>query len=200
MRLLARSGSAGAVTTVCALLLMGCGTTSVDSGGLSAEDRDTVQSTLNTLHGSNIAAQLVGISETVQELPAACRVHLVSGNPTTLKVYVFWIPYTGGNNYTWLNMMLTPRSSDDRFHLGAAHPVLPGGTLDPNGQGVNPYSVDTTVLSAYGRQQRIRNHAVLIAHAGDTLSAPGANCQVLRNGDLRLVPNQPNGHDKPTHG
>jgi hypothetical protein len=197
---LADIGPVGAVTAVCAVLLASCGTTSVDSGGLSANDRDAAQGVLNTLHGSNIATQLVGISETVQELPAACRVHVVSGNPTKLKVYVFWIPYTGGNNYTWLNMTLTPNPSDDTFHLGAAHPVLPGGQLNPDGQGVNPYSVDTTVLSAYGRQQRIRNHAMLIAHAGDTLSAPGANCQVLRNGDLRLLPNQPGGDEKSTHG
>jgi hypothetical protein len=81
-----------------------------------------------------------------------------------------------------------PRTST--FDLGTADPVLlPGGRLSTNGRTVNPLSVDTTVLSRYGAEQAKKSHATLVAHGGDAFAKPGAGCQVLANGSLRLLPN-----------
>jgi hypothetical protein len=172
------------------LVVAGCGSTQLDSGGLSAGDRSAAQDALDTLHGSNIPVQLVAISEMVEETPAACRVHLVSKHPERLQGLRVLDPAHRGNDYTWLNMTLTGDRAGDRFQLGAAHPVLPGGQLSANGRNVVPGTVDTTLLSRYGPAQARKSHETMLAHAGDAFSKPGANCQVLSNGDLRLVPNQ----------
>ncbi len=182
--------AACAATAVGIALLAGCGATAQpDPGGLSAADRGAAQVAMDALHGSNIPLQLLAISEGVQETPAACRVHLVSSHPETFKVYVFWIPYLGGEDYTWLNMTITEDRTRDTFSLGDAHPVLPSGQLSANGRSVVPFTVDTTLLSRYGPQQARKSHQLLLAHAGNAFSKPGASCQVLMNGDLRLLPN-----------
>jgi hypothetical protein len=49
--------------------------------------------------------------------------------------------------------------------------------------------VDTTVLSRYGPQQARKSHKTLVAHGGDAFAKPGATCQLLTNGSLRLLPN-----------
>lgn len=165
-----------------------CGGEAVDSGGLSSGDRSAAQAAMNALHGSNIPLQLVAISQNVQEAPAACRVHVASEQPRTFHVYLFWTPWLAGEDYTWLTMTLTEKRSDDRFHLGSAHPVLPGGQLSANARSVVPWSVDTTLLSRYGPAQARKTHRLLVANAGDTLSKPTARCQVLMNGDLKLLP------------
>ena len=58
------------------------------------------------------------ISRWVQNAPAACRIHLVSGNPNTYEVYVFWIPYLAAEPYVWLNMEVTKDPRTSTFHLG----------------------------------------------------------------------------------
>ncbi len=171
------------------LVLAACGTTTVDSSGLSSADRGAAQTALSALDGSNIPLLVLAISGDVQEAPVACRLHLVTHQPRTFKVYMFWIPWLAGEDYTWLNMTLSEDRSHDRFHLGSAHPVLPGGQLSANGRSIVPGTVDTNLLSKYGRQQLKKNHEVLVAHAGDVFTQPGSGCQVLRNGDLRLLPN-----------
>jgi hypothetical protein len=180
-----------ALISTTAWALTGCGTEKVDPGQLSAGQRSTAQTALNTLHRSNIASQLVAISENAQAVPTACRVHPLSTDSDTFHVYVFWIPWLGGEDYAWLNMTIAADPSRDKFHLGLAHPVLPGGRLSQNGTGIVPWSADTTLLSLYGPAQARKSHEVLLAHAGDAFSKPGASCQVLRNGDLRLLPDRP---------
>jgi hypothetical protein len=184
----------GSSVALCALvvggLLAGCGSdTRVDSGGLTAGDRNDAQTALSALHGSNVALQLVSITNLVQATPATCRLHLASSDPTRFHVYVFWIPWLGSQSYTWLNMSVTKDPSRDVFNLGTAKPVLPGGSLTPNGRSVDPFTQDTTLLSRYGPAQAKRNQEVLMAHAGDVFTNPGAKCELLANGDLRLVPN-----------
>ena len=50
-------------------------------------------------------------------------------------------------------MKVTEDPQTSTFHLGTAEPVLlPGGRLSANGRAVNPRSVDTTLLSRYGRE------------------------------------------------
>ena len=161
----------------------------VDSGGLTAGDRKSAQDALSALHGSNVALQLVTTTKIVESTPAACRVHLDSTSPATFRVYVFWIPWLGSETYTWLDMKVTKDPKQDTFVMGTAKPVLPGGILTANGRSVDPYSQDTTLLSKYGPQQAKRNQQVLIEHAGNAFQKPGARCQVLQNGDLRLLPN-----------
>jgi hypothetical protein len=160
-----------------------------DSGGLTSADRSTAQAAMDALDGSNIPLQLLAISTGAQETPAACRVHLVASNPTTFKLYLFWIPYLGGEDYTWLNMTITNDPNRDTFSLGVAHPVLPSGQLSTNGRSIVPFTVDTALLSSYGPQQARKSRELLIAHAGNAFSKPAASCQVLMNGDLRLLAN-----------
>ena len=181
----ARLGLAGLAGAVA---LAGCGG-GVDSGGLSAGDRKAAQAAMDGLQGSNITTQLVSLSTTAGRVPAACRVHLESRDPLTFKVYVFWIPFIGPQAYTWLQMTLTKNVSEDRFHLGTAEAVSPSGVQLANGEIVAPSASNYDPLSMGGKRQEQRNRRALKAHAGDVFSKPGANCQVLMNGYLRLVPN-----------
>jgi hypothetical protein len=178
------------VTAACALALAGCGSDAVDAGGLTAHDRTAAQRAVDGLQNSNIPLQLVAITRWVQNVPAACRIHLASRSPDTYEVYVFWIPYLAAEPYVWLNMKLTNDPKTSTFHLGTSEPVLlPGGRLSPNGRTVNPRSIDTTLLSRYGPQQVRKSQRTLRAHGGDVFAKPGASCQLLTNGSLRLVPN-----------
>jgi hypothetical protein len=88
---------------VCAFALAGCASDGADSGGLTTHDRTAAQGALDELQNSNISLQLVAITRWVQNVPAACRIHLESRNPNTYKVYVFWIPYLAAEPYVWLN-------------------------------------------------------------------------------------------------
>jgi hypothetical protein len=172
------------------LVLAGCGSNAVDSGGLTAHDRAAAQSAMDTLQNTNISLQLRAITKWVQRVPEACRIRVVSQNPSTYEVYVFWIPYLAVEPYVWLNMKVTNDPRTSTFHLGTSEPVLlPGGRLSVNGRTVNPRSVDTTLLSRYGPQQVRKSHETLIAHGGDVFAKPGAPCQVLKNGSLRVLPN-----------
>jgi hypothetical protein len=177
------------VAMLAGLVLAGCGSGSADSGGLTTHDRAAAQGALDELQGSNIPLQLVAITRWVQKVPAACRVRLASRDPDTYDVYVFWIPYLAAEPYVWLNMKVTKDPKTSTFHLGTSEPVLlPGGRLSSNGRAVNPRSVDTTVLSRYGPKQAKKSHDTLVAHGGDVFAKPGATCQLLTNGSLRLLP------------
>jgi len=183
-------GPALAVLVVaCVVALTGCGGGGVDSGGLSAGEGTDARAAIASLQGSNITRQLLNITETLQSIPSACRVHLVSRDPSTFRVYVFWIPWLGSESYTWLDMTITKEGSKGTFRLGTEKPVLPGGRLLNDGRSIDPYSIDTNLLSRYGPQQARKNREVLRAHAGDTFAKPGASCQLLKNGSLRLLPN-----------
>jgi hypothetical protein len=171
------------------LALAGCGSDAVDSGGLTAPDRKAAQTALDGLRNSNISDQLVTITKWVQSAPAACRIRLVSRNPNTFKVYVFWIPWLAAEPYVWLNMRVTDNPRTSTFHLGNVEPILPGGRLKLDRRSVKPGSVDTTLLSRYGPQQAKKSREILVAHGGDVFAKPGAKCQLLQNGSLRLLPN-----------
>lgn len=170
----------------------GCGSASVDSGGLSRNDRNEAQIALNALQGSNISTQLVALTATAGQVPAACQVHLVSRSPATFKVYIFWIPYVGPSSYSWITMLITKDGPSDKFHLGTQRAVFPGGLLVAGGGLVpDPLADYDSPLSRYGPQQIKINHRVLMAHAGDVFSKPRTRCQVLMNGYLKLLPNPP---------
>jgi hypothetical protein len=171
------------------LALAGCGSDAVDSGGLTPPERKSAQSAMDALQDSNISLQLVTITRWVQSAPAACRIRLVSGNPGTFKVYLFWIPWLAAAPYVWLNMNVTNDPRTSTFRLGTAQPVLPGGRLNRDGRTINRGSVDTTLLSRYGPQQARKSQEILVAHGGDVFAKPGARCQLLMNGSLRLLPN-----------
>ena len=168
------------------LSLAGCTGDGADSGGLTSPERKTAQRALDTLQDSNISTQLVTITRWVQSPPAACRVRLVSENPNTYKVYVFWIPWLAAAPYVWVNMKLTDDPQTSTFHLDSAQPVLPGGRLNRDGRTINRGSVDTTLLSRYGAPQAKKGRQILVANGGDVFAKPSAACQLLENGSLRL--------------
>ena len=179
------------------LALAGCGSHGggsakgvVDSGGLTAQDRQAAQRVLDGLQNSNISFQLVSITRWVQRVPAVCRVHLSSRSSTKLEVYVFWIPWLAAEPYAWLNMNVGTDPRKGAFHLGTVEPVLSGGRLKRNGRSISPGSIDTTLLSRYGPRQARKGRQILAAHAGDVFAEPGARCQVLKNGSLRLLPSK----------
>jgi hypothetical protein len=178
------------VTAASMLALAGCASDAVDAGGLTAPERKTAQSAVDGLQNSNISLQLVTITRWVQSPPAACRIRLVSRNPSTYKVYLFWIPWLAAAPYVWLNMNVTNDPRTSTFHLGTAQPVLPGGRLNRDGRTINRASVDTTLLSRYGPLQARKSQEILVAHGGDVFAKPGARCQLLKNGSLRLLPNR----------
>jgi hypothetical protein len=154
----------------------------VKSGGLTRGERVDAQAAMDALQNSNISFQLVAISRWVQSVPAACRIRVVPGNPSMYKVYVFWIPSLAANPYVWLDMNVTNDPRTSTFHLGAVQPVL-SGPLNADGR-----TVDTSLLSRYGPEQARRSRQMLAAHGGDVFAKPGAKCQVLKNGSLRLLP------------
>lgn len=156
---------------------------------LSAEQVNDAQEAVDSLQDSNISTQLVTITTRwVQSRPAACRVALESESPRAYEVYLFWVPWLAAEPYIWLTMNVTGDPATSSFHLGTSQPVLPGGKLQSNGRTVNRLSVDTTLLSRYGPDQVRKGHEILLAHAGDVFAKPGAACEVLKNGSLRLVP------------
>jgi hypothetical protein len=175
------------VAAASVLALAGCGSDAVDSGGLTAGDRKTAQTAVDSLQDSNISLQLVTITQWVQSVPAACRVRVASRNPSTVKVYVFWVPWLAAAPYVWLNMKLTDDPRTSTFHLGTAQPVLPGGRLNRDGRTVNRASVDTTLLSRYGPEQARKGRQLMAAHGGDVFAKPSASCQVLENGSIRVL-------------
>jgi hypothetical protein len=169
--------------------VMRIATPAVGSGGLSAGERTDAQRALDALQDSNISLQLATITtKWAQSVPAACRIGLVSRNPNRFKAYVFWVPWLAAEPYIWLNMDLTGDPETSTFSLGTTQPVLPGGRLTRNGRNVNRLSVDTTLLSRYGSEQAGKGHEILVAHAGNVLTKPGATCEVLANGSLKLLP------------
>ena len=189
MRKIALAAHLALVAVAAAAVLAGCGSGAVDSGGLTGADRNSAQAALNALQHSSIPHTLINMTFASRLPPAACRVHLESRNPITFKVYIFWVPFIG-ESYTWLDMSITSAASRDTFHIGSAVAALPGGTLAPNGRSIVPKTRDfDTPLSVFGAQQTRRNTLALMAHAGHVFSKPGAKCQVLTNGYLRLVPN-----------
>jgi hypothetical protein len=171
-----------------ALALAGCTSDGADSGGLTSPERKTAQGVMDAMQKSNISLQLVSITRWVQSAPAACRVRLVSRNPNTYKVYVFWIPWLAAAPYVWVNMNITGDPRMGTFHLDTAQPVLPGGRLNRDGRTINRGSVDTTLLSRYGPPQAKKSQQLLRAKGGDVFAKPGASCQLLKNGSLRLLP------------
>ncbi len=174
-----------------AVTLAGCGRSNqtVTGSELTAGQRNAAQAALNALQHSSIPQTLLTVTYAARLAPATCRVHLESGSSRMFDVYVFWIPYIGPSSYTWLNMRISEDSSRDAFHLGTAISALPGGKLAPNGRTIIPRSVDFDApLALYGPQQAKRTKQVLAAHAGDVFSNPGAKCEVLTNGYLRLIP------------
>lgn len=184
----------------CLFALAGCGSQSgssdgltrgaVDSGGLTANERQAAQSSLDGLQNSNVSFQLLAITKWVQSVPTACRVRLSSQNPTTFDVYVFWVPWLASEPYAWLNMNVSTDPRKSTLSLGTVEPVLSGGRLKRNGRSISPGSIDTTLLSRYGARQAAKGREIMTAHAGGAFSKPGANCQVLQNGSLRLLPNK----------
>jgi hypothetical protein len=175
------------------LALAGCGGSGggpVDSGGLTAGDRNEAQAAMDALQSSNLPHTLISLTGKSWKAPTTCRVHLASKNPSTFDVYIFWVPYFGQQSYIWLNMTLTKDATKDRFHLGTAPPVLPGGIVLPGGKGIAPGSLDYDApLSGYGPEQVRKNRAAIAAHAGRAFAKPGGSCQILANGYLRLLPN-----------
>lgn len=186
------------VAGACLFALAGCGgggsssltQGAVDSGGLTANERQAAQRSLDGLQNSNVSFQLVAITKWVQRVPAVCRVRLSSQNPATFDVYVFWIPWLASEPYAWLNMNVTTDPHKSTLHLGTVEPVLSGGRLKRNGRSISPGSIDTTLLSRYGPEQARKGREILTAHAGNVFSKPGGNCQVLQNGSLRLLPSK----------
>jgi hypothetical protein len=164
-----RALALGLLVAIGGVAVSGCGGSGRDSGGLTAGERNDAQAAMNALQNSNIPLQLVGLTTVAGLAPAACRVHLSSHDPNTFKVYVFWVPTERTRPYSWLEMTITKDAGRDAFHLGTALPVSPS----------------TTGKRAQARIDR----SVISAHAGDTFTKPGADCQVLMNGNLRLVPN-----------
>jgi hypothetical protein len=171
-----------------ACVVASCTSDAVGPGGLTGRERNAAQNAMDALQNSNISLQLVKISQWVQSVPATCRIRLVSPSQSTFEVYVFWIPWLAASPYVWLDMNVTKDLRTSTFHLGTAQPVLPGGRLTPNGRTVNRRTVDTTLLSRYGAEGARKSQEILVANGGDVFAKPGATCQVLKNGSLRLLP------------
>jgi hypothetical protein len=184
-------GHCGAVVplaiAVVVLAIAGCGSDGPDSGGLTGGERASAQKAVDAIQNSNISSQLVTITRWVQATPAACRIRRVSESPSTYRVYLFWIPWLAAAPYVWVDMHLTDDPKTRTFHLGTAQPVLPGGRLNRDGRTINRASVDSTLLSRYGAEQAKKSQEILRARGGTVFEKPGATCQLLANGSLRVV-------------
>ena len=183
-RLLAVAAAAGAL----AFALAGCGSTPPDPTGFTPRERKAAQATLDAFQNTNISFQLIAMTQLTQSVPSACQVRLVSQDPPTYKIYLFWIPWLAAEPYVWLNMDVPADPKASTLKLGLSEPILPGGRLSRDGQSINRGSVDTTLLSRYGADQEKKSQALLREHGGDVFAKPSAKCQVLKNGAIRLLP------------
>ena len=155
------------VTAAGVLALAGCssgvhssgltGQGAVDSGGLTENERQAAQSALDELQNSNISFQVVSITKWVQSVPATCRIHLVSGNPATFEVYVFWIPWLAAEPYVWINMNVTNDPRASTFRLGAVQPVLAGwqagAERSENQPGIDRHHLALSLRAATGQER-----------------------------------------------
>ena len=71
--------------------------------------------------------------------------------------------------------------------------MLLGGGIEVCFQAIKVFLGDriefVVVAAAAVKAQAEKSRELLEAHAAGTFAKPGAGCQVLMNGDLRLVPN-----------
>ena len=98
-------------------------TAAVGSGGLSAAERELRKPPWTRLQDSNISLQLVTITTRwAQNVPATCRVGLVSRSPNRFKVYVFWVPVACRRAVHLAQHGLTSDPRTSTFSLGTTQP------------------------------------------------------------------------------
>jgi hypothetical protein len=145
----------GAMTLVAA----GCGGSSVDKGGFTSKQRQSAQTVLDGLKETSVPITLYSLTETADLPPAACKLHLVSGN--NYKLFVWWKPYqprVQSVSYTWFTATLTPNTALDKFHVEFSSGLAP-------------------------MKQAVAAHT-----PAGVLAKPVENCEILESGNVRLLP------------
>jgi hypothetical protein len=166
--------AAGAAAATAGLVLTGCGGGGVDSGGLSSSDRKAAQNVLDTLQNTSIPTTLVSLTATAGLVPQACRVHLESRKPSTFKLFVFWKPYVPPGYAPATNAGADDVQQQSYSWIAA--------TIGDN--------VNNDTFHLGHAPSALPRAKVMASNAGNVFSKPGARCQVLQNGYLRLLPNQ----------
>jgi hypothetical protein len=150
---------------VCLLFVAGCGGGArVDANGMTASDRKAAEAALRSLRTTSIPSALVQMTAIAAAAPDVCRIRLVSSHPRRFRLFLFW----------------SPQLHEDRQ----------AGANEPTYTWLDATLGDEIVTSSFrvGHENtRAPRARVLDAHAGDILSAPAADCQLLVSGNLRLL-------------
>jgi hypothetical protein len=117
--------------SILVFLAAGCGGTSTDAGGFTANEFRDAQRALDVLAQTSVYDAAIEITHTAAEDPTACVVHLESKNPLTFKVLMTWKPNianlggtisqrASGRLYSWITASIGPQGlvGDYSFHEG----------------------------------------------------------------------------------
>jgi hypothetical protein len=135
----------------------GCGDT-VDEGGFSAKDRSAASTALGGLEQTSVPTTLVELTNTAGTAPLYCSVHLQSPSDKRFSLFIFWRPSKRAFRGTFIWFRATLMQE------------VGGDTFK---SGYEPTGVGAT--------------QVIKAEARDAFARPREPCQILMNGDVRLV-------------
>ena len=149
---------AGVATVV---LLAGCGSSKVDSGGFTASQFKAAEQALTFLGQTSVYDDALKTSDTEAEVPTTCTVHLEEKKPLTFKVFLTWIPNianTGKGNlraYSWVEAVLGPDGLKQNYSFHAGNEA---------------------------------SEALLESKYGDAFDKPVEKCLLLQNRQFGLLP------------
>jgi hypothetical protein len=152
------------VLAVCALASTACGSKqSADIGGSTAAQRKAVSSALNLLQHTKIPRTVVAISFQIGQAPSTCTVIPGPGTQGIFELFVAWKPTNPNADVASAPQSVLEATIDDgsfkndRFHVSSFGSGVP-----------EPAGVKASLVRA-------------------VLSTLAQRCEVLENGDLRLV-------------
>jgi hypothetical protein len=146
-----------AVAAICVSAAPGCGE-SGQKKGFSSGDRAAAAAAPGALEHTNIATTLVDLTNTAGTVPAYCRIHATAGGAKRFDLFILWRPSKRTSRGTYI-----------WFRATLANQVA----QDTFRSGYEPLSTGLA--------------GVLHSQAGDAFTRPSESCEILMNGDVRLL-------------
>ena len=145
------------VVVVSTVATAGCGQ-SVDKGGFSSADRAAAETALGALEQTNVPTTLVVLTNTAGTVPTVCRVHMESKQPRRFGLFILWRPSKRVFRGTYTWFRASLTPDVKSDRFRSGYVPVEGGEA-----------------------------GVVKSNAGDILSRPSESCEILMNGDVRLL-------------